>query len=93
MHWTPVQIKCAVLLKGKTLASVSLKAGLCADACSKAIRVPFPSAEEAIAEFLGIPACELWPERFNDDGSRKNSRLNKYKRIRSFRQCQNDKEA
>lgn len=88
MHWTPVQIKCAVLLKGKTLASLSLKAGLCADACSKAIRVPFPSAEEAIAEFLGIPARQLWPDRFNDDGSRKNSRPNKYKRIRAFGQRQ-----
>ena len=87
MHWTPVQIKCAVLLKGKTLASLSLKAGLCADACSKAIRVPFPSAEEAIAEFLSIPACELWPDRFNDDGSRKTSRPFKYKGNRQFRQC------
>lgn len=93
MYWTPVQIKCAILLKGKTLASLSLKAGLCADACSKAIRVPFPSAEEAIAEFLGIPARQLWPDRFNDDGSRKNSRLHKYKGIRSFGQRQKNKAA
>lgn len=87
MNWTPVQIKCAVLLKGKTLASLSLKAGLCADACSKAIHVPFPAGEEAIAEFLDIPACELWPDRFNADGSRKNSRLHKYIESRRSRQC------
>ena len=90
MNWTPIQIKCAILLKGATLRSLSLKAGLCMEACSKAIHVPFPAGEEAIAEFLDIPACELWPDRFNADGSRKNSRLSKYRGIRAFRQCQND---
>lgn len=86
MSWTPTQIKCAVLLKGATLRSLSLKAGLCIEACSQAIRVPFPAGEEAISKFLGIPACELWPDRFNEDGSRKTSRRNKYTKIHVRRQ-------
>ena len=52
----------------------------------EAIRVPFPAGEEAISKFLGIPACELWPDRFNEDGSRKTSRRNKYTKIRVRRQ-------
>ncbi len=86
MHWTPIQIKCAILLKGSTLRSVALKAGLSVHACSVALKKPFPAAEEAIAEFLGIPASELFSERFNADGKRKISRLDKYTRIRVRRQ-------
>ncbi len=88
-----VRIKCMILRKGMTLKSLSLKAGLSSRACSKALTAPFPAAEEAISEFLGIHACQLWPSRFNADGSRKNSRLNKYKRIRSFGQRQKNKAA
>lgn len=65
-----VRIKCMILRKGMTLKSLSLKAGLSSRACSKALTAPFPAAEEAIAEFLGIPARQLWPNRFNTDGSR-----------------------
>lgn len=93
MRYTAVQIKCKILLKGMTLKSLSLKAGLSARACSVALIKPFPAAEEAIAEFLGIPAQQLWPSRFNADGSRKCSRLSKYKGIRIFRQCQKSKAA
>ncbi len=88
-----VRIKCMILRKGMTLKSLSLKAGLSSRACSKALTAPFPAAEEAIAEFLGVPAQKLWPSRFNTDGSRKRSRHNQYKGIRIFRQCQNDKAA
>lgn len=88
-----VRIKCMILRKGMTLKSLSLKAGLSSRACSKALTAPFPAAEEAIAAFLGIPARQLWPNRFNADGSRKCSRLSKYNGIRIFRQCQNDKAA
>lgn len=87
MSYTPVQIKCKVLLKGSTLKSLSLKAGLSSHACSVALVKPFPSAEEAIANFLGITAQELWPDRFDAEGNRKHSRLFKYKEKIQFRQC------
>ena len=78
MRYTAVQIKCKILLKGMTLKSLSLKAGLSARACSVALIKPFPAAEEAIAEFLGIPARQLWPSRFNADGICKFFLLFKY---------------
>lgn len=87
-RWTPLRIKCAILMKGASLKSVSLKANLCARACSVALKSPFPAGEDAISHFLGIPARELWPNRFNADGSRKNSRLFKYSRKNSRQQCQ-----
>ncbi len=35
----------------------------------QALRHPYPKMERIIADTLGLPPQELWPERYNDDGS------------------------
>lgn len=68
--WHPEDIKAAVRKKGETLASLARKKEL-SDSCTRnALRVPLPSGERAISEFLGIPLFELWPDRWTQKGER-----------------------
>lgn len=63
LGWHPEDIKAAVRKRGSTLAEISRSAGLCSDACRQALRSSWPLAEQAIADFLGVPRGELFPGR------------------------------
>ena len=54
-----------------TLRALSLQAGLPEDACSAALSRPYERPERAIAQFLGVDAARLWPDRYLADGRRK----------------------
>lgn len=68
--WHVEQIKAAVRMRGLTLKELSLINGLPPAACSFALNYPHQSAEKVIAEFLGVPLYELWPDRWTADGRR-----------------------
>lgn len=55
-------------MKGRTLSSLSLEAGLNKNACALALSVPWPRAEAAIAKFLGLQPREIWPDRYDASG-------------------------
>lgn len=63
-QWDRHEIMAEVRRRGTTLKAVALNAGLAKDGCSVALIRPFPAAEAAIAEFLNVPAAELWPDRY-----------------------------
>lgn len=54
-------------MRGSSLADLSRKHGLTPDACRLALVQQWPRAERIIADFLGVPAWELWPDRYTDD--------------------------
>lgn len=56
---------------GSTITQVSIEAGLSPSACSKALSVRFPAAEQAISRRLNLPLHVIWPARYHEDGSRK----------------------
>lgn len=68
--WHVEQIKAAVRMSGTTLKNLSLANGLPPASCSFALNNPHQAAEIAIAQFLGVPLNELWPDRWTADGRR-----------------------
>jgi Ner family transcriptional regulator len=57
------------MAKGHTLASLAKRHGLHRNAVAKALRVPFPKMERLIAKKLGMQPEQIWPERYNADGT------------------------
>jgi Ner family transcriptional regulator len=82
--------------RGTSLKEIMEKNNLNASASTSVFSSPFyPAAEIAISDFLNIPAKELWPERYNKDGTRiyfnqREYYLNKKKELCK---CQNSKVA
>lgn len=72
--WHPEDIKAAVRKKGKTLRQLSLENGFSESAIRIALKRPLYGPEQVIAAFLGTPAKELWPDRYNPDGTPKRLR-------------------
>lgn len=68
--WHPEQIKAAVRMRGTTLSQLAEDNHLPRPVCSLALYQPRRKAEEVIAQFLGVPLHELWPDRWTADGRR-----------------------
>lgn len=70
LGWHPAEIICALKMKGETLASVGAKLTpkLSRKTLSWALVKPHWRANQAIADFLGVPLHELWPQWFDEDG-------------------------
>lgn len=68
--WHPAEIICALKIKGETLASVGAKLTpkLSRKTLSWALTKPHWRANKAIADFIGVPLHELWPQWFDEDG-------------------------
>ena len=62
--WDRHSIMAEVRSRGSNLRRLSLRAGLCPSACCKAFPQPFPAAEAAISEFLGVTVQDLFPDRY-----------------------------
>lgn len=70
----PEYIKAEIRIKGSNLTQVALNAGLSESACRIAILFDSaPRADKAISKFLEKPLHELWPNRYNSNGTRKKS--------------------
>lgn len=65
------RILAAVRTRGLTLRALDAECQLPRGACSAAIHKPYHEAEKRISHFLGVPAHQLWPERYNSNGTRK----------------------
>lgn len=67
--WHPADIIAALHKRHTTLAALSRKAGLSSSTLANALARPWPKGEQLIAEALGVPASEIWPNRyFNSQG-------------------------
>lgn len=64
----PEEIKARVRMNGTTLAEISRRGGLNQEACSWALKHPWPRAERLIADAIGCEPCELWPDRYDRHG-------------------------
>lgn len=63
-------IKAAIRKRGSTLADISTQAGLGRKSASYALVVPMPTANRAIAAFLGRTVHDLWPNWYDQSGER-----------------------
>lgn len=70
--WHPADIKAALNRAGYTMASLAENLGFnSGSSLSKALTSSSPSAERHLAAAIGIHPMEIWPSRYNEDGSRK----------------------
>lgn len=77
----PERIKAEIRARGTTLRDLSIASGLHPEAISRAVRQPWPAVEKIIADFLGIPPEQLWPDRYAPEGvSTRRLRAPKYRR-------------
>ena len=54
----------AISENGSTLAQLSIDAGLHPRTLGNALERKYPKGEKIIADFIGIPPQEIWPERY-----------------------------
>jgi len=66
---TPDEVKEAIRKRGSTLTELGLQAGFSSAAVSIALRRRAPFVQQVIADFLGIPPQEIWPSRYDANGS------------------------
>lgn len=67
--WHPADIVAAVRKRGLTLRKLSVARGLGPGALKNALSYPYIRAQAIIAEFIGVPPQEIWPSRYNPDGT------------------------
>ena len=67
--WHREDIKAAIRKTGSTLTSLSRQHGYEASAVHKTLGQQWPAVERIIADFLDIPAQNLWPDRYHADGT------------------------
>lgn len=62
--WDRHEIKAEIHRRGASLSGIELEYGLKPGACRTAMTRRSRAGEAAIADFLGVAAEELWPERY-----------------------------
>lgn len=70
--WHPADIKAALHKKGITLAGIAKACGMRdSSSLSSAFTRSYPRNEQRIAAALGLPVQDIWPSRYNADGTPK----------------------
>lgn len=75
--WHPSDVKAALEKKGWSLRRLSVHNGLSPNALALALKPShtYGKAEARIAAALGVSPQQIWPSRYNEDGTRKAKRL------------------
>lgn len=61
-------IKAAIAKRGYTLTGLSASWGYHRSAISTALAKQWPELEARIADVIGVPASEIWPDRYQANG-------------------------
>jgi len=70
--WHPARVKMELHIRGITLAGLAQAHGLTSSSTlSAALTRSYPANEKRIADAIGVHPKDIWPSRYNDDGSRK----------------------
>ncbi|MDO5648356.1 helix-turn-helix domain-containing protein [Paracoccus sp. (in: a-proteobacteria)] len=72
--WHPARIRAEVVLRGGNFRRIARDAGIDHTCISKALRVPCYVGEQALAQFVQVPAHEIWPSRYDADGMPRHAR-------------------
>ena len=72
--WHPADIVAAIWKRGSSLRRLDRLNHYADGALRNALARPWPKAEAIIAAFIGVPAREIWPSRYDDEGAPKSGR-------------------
>jgi Ner family transcriptional regulator len=67
--WHPADVQAALKKRGLSLAGLSTVNGYHATAAGKALKQPWPALEMLIAKAIGVPPQDIWPSRYNSQGT------------------------
>lgn len=62
--WHPADIVAALRKRGWSLRKLSMHHGYYPTLLTKALRSSYPRAERLVADAIGVPPEEIWPERY-----------------------------
>jgi Ner family transcriptional regulator len=62
--WHPADMQAALKMRDLSLAGLSMANGYLATAAGKALKRPWPAMEVLIADAIGVPPHEIWPNRY-----------------------------
>ncbi|KZY51855.1 hypothetical protein A3733_08845 [Pseudoalteromonas shioyasakiensis] len=68
LGWTVTEIKAALEDEGWSCRQLSFSRGYSSNAVQTALHRPYPAIEKIIASVVGVSACEIWPDRYGEDG-------------------------
>ncbi|WP_416053094.1 helix-turn-helix domain-containing protein [Cupriavidus basilensis] len=72
--WHRADIKSALEKAGYSLRQLSIQHGYAPGSLSRVLDTPWPGAERIVAAAVGVPAREIWPTRYGNDGEPKGGR-------------------
>lgn len=68
--WHKEDIKAAIRKRGMNMVTLAIQYGVQPSLVRNCLGRPLISGERVIADFLGVPLHELWPERWTRTGER-----------------------
>jgi Ner family transcriptional regulator len=72
--WHPADIVAGLWKRRMSFIRLSRLHGYSGGSLRIALRRPWPKAERIIAQFIDVAPQEIWPSRYNADGSSKSGR-------------------
>lgn len=72
--WHRADLIAAFKKRGTTITRVARELGMCDSYLNQATFKPYPKAEQILAQFLGMNPQDIWPSRYNADGTPKSGR-------------------
>lgn len=72
--WHAADVVAAVRKLNMSLQRLSRLNGLHQSTLGQALYKPYPKSERIIAEFLNLNVQQIWPNRYNSDGTAKSGR-------------------
>lgn len=69
-------IKGALRARGSSLSAIAVQIGITKEAVGRVNLHPYPAVEAAIAHALNVKPQDLWPERYQPDGTPRRRRPN-----------------
>ncbi|NRA85814.1 MAG: helix-turn-helix domain-containing protein [Rhizobiales bacterium] len=69
--WSRHRILAEIKEQGYTAIALEKELGLNLYDISVSFDRPFPKADKALASWLKIPLCEIWPDRYHPNGMRR----------------------
>ncbi len=67
--WHPADVLAALKKRGHSLSGLSVANGYHPTAAGKALKQPWPAMEQLLAEAIGTAPQEIWPSRYDTEGS------------------------
>ena len=68
--WHPANVVAALHKRGITLRKLAEQHNVSGEAVVKALRERNLPSEKRIADAIGVPPQDIWPSRYNPDGTR-----------------------